>query len=100
MTRQTVLLSLRKIDTVVSLSRDDPYRSMWVGGNGAGNDTFVWIGTGDILPDDSDLWETNQPNHGSDSYPKDCLMIYIDDDALYTSMCSAQLLIVCEADIN
>ena len=44
----------------------------WTGAHDAGyNDTYVWVGTGNILPDNSTSWQSGQPSHGAN----DCVSI-------------------------
>ena len=59
----------------------------------AGNDTHVWKGNGEVLPDNSALWAPGQPNHGS----YDCVELYEVNGKLYDLLCSATRYYICEA---
>ena len=53
-----------------------------------GNDVHVFVGSGTILDDNSPLWDTSEPMHGS----KDCVTAYGWDDpaTLKSYVCSTE----------
>ena len=67
----------------------------WVGAHDAGNNnTFVWLAGGDVLPDDSPLWEPGEPDHGSHD---DCVVMNKSNGKLYDTSCTIFVHFVCES---
>ena len=68
--------------------------SYWTGARDVGNnDTFVWVVTGEVLPDDSPLWKTGRPGQGS----RNCVYIHKGDGKLYDSLCTWACGFVCQS---
>ena len=66
----------------------------WIGARDAGNnDTFVWVGTGEVLPGNSPLWGPREPAHGS----VDCAFLYKLDGKLYNNLFAITHHFVCES---
>ena len=67
----------------------------WIGARDvARNDTHVWKGNGEVLPDDSALWyPTGEPHHGSHDY----VVLNEGDRKLYDVWYSAVAHYICEA---
>ena len=64
----------------------------WIGAKDVeGNNQHVWMG-GQILPDNSNLWNQYFPLHGS----LDCVYLY--GAALFDNACTQTLCFVCMAD--
>ena len=69
----------------------------WIGAHDAGrNNTYVWVGTGEVLPNNSPLWRPTNPCHGSGPNAHNCVTLYNPDVDLYDAWCPAQIHYVCE----
>ena len=58
----------------------------------AHNDRFVWKGNREVLPDNSALWKSHEPDHGS----ADCVSLYEADGKLHDVLCSTTRRYICE----
>ena len=53
----------------------------------------MWIGTGEVLPENSPIWSPGSPAHGY----QDCVGLVTASAVLFSSPCDPQLNFVCEA---
>ena len=64
----------------------------WVGARDVWN-TFVWVGTSEVLQDNSTVWNPGQPDHGLE----DCVYLHKADGKLFDSLCTPSTYYVCES---
>ncbi len=72
---------------MIDIVRQYVLRYAWVGArDAAGNDVHVFVGSGEVVDDNSYLWHTSKPDHGI----MDCVLAYgwVDPARLYDYSCS------------
>ena len=68
------------------------YDFYWIGAHDVGNnDIFVWVETGEVLPDDSEVWAT--VHHGN----HDCVGVERIEEKLHDILCHQEDPYICQA---